>query len=232
MKPLALLLLLLVSFPVHAQAVAPAPAPVRPPPVMTPGYFPGSTGNPVHTPTGAGLPTTGQPGTQGADVPRSPNKRVLPPTKEPGLWAADGAPKATREGSTDVFGVTIPYPDNAGEAEKRAVDTCSNTIMDAAYAAKRSDYLSSLPLNVRQCLAFSAYEHCARSMRDVFPPNIRIQLSEEVRRLLSDILTHASDLATRYCTKGLIIDEAARAAYREVIDKWIQKARAAKPIGN
>ena len=55
-------------------------APVRPPAVP-----------------GTGLPTRGQPGqVRPQPLPRSPHKRVLPPTREPGLWAGD-APRASQE---------------------------------------------------------------------------------------------------------------------------------------
>lgn len=65
------------------------PAVYRPPPVNTPGYYPGTPAEPVYTPNGAGLPGERVPGTTQSPVQRSPNKRILPPTKEPGLWAAD-----------------------------------------------------------------------------------------------------------------------------------------------
>jgi hypothetical protein len=55
-------------------------APVRPPAVP-----------------GTGLPSPGQPGqVRPQPLPRSPHKRVLPPTREPGLWAGD-APRASQE---------------------------------------------------------------------------------------------------------------------------------------
>ncbi len=55
-------------------------APVRPPAVP-----------------GTGLPTPGQPGqVRPQPLPRSPHRRVLPPTREPGLWAGD-APRASQE---------------------------------------------------------------------------------------------------------------------------------------
>lgn len=51
----------------------------RPPPSTT------------HTPAGTGAPTPGQPGHQrGRNVPRSDDKRVLPPEERPGIWASDG----------------------------------------------------------------------------------------------------------------------------------------------
>jgi hypothetical protein len=81
--PLLLLFLLLVSgcaSPGHelqrGSAVAPPPPPVRP---------------------GHGAPVVGQPGQQAPAFPRSPHRRVLPPSREPGLWAGD-APQASRSG--------------------------------------------------------------------------------------------------------------------------------------
>jgi Family of unknown function (DUF6310) len=66
-------------------------APVRPPAVP-----------------GTGLPTRGQPGqVRPQPLPRSPHKRVLPPTREPGLWAGD-APRASQEPEAN------PTPESAG----------------------------------------------------------------------------------------------------------------------
>jgi hypothetical protein len=44
---------------------------------------------------GHGAPQVGQPGLHPREYPRSPHRRVLPPTREPGLWAGD-APQASR----------------------------------------------------------------------------------------------------------------------------------------
>ena len=45
---------------------------------------------PALTPIGTGAPVVGQPGPQQPELyPRSPHERVLPPTREPGLWAGD-----------------------------------------------------------------------------------------------------------------------------------------------
>jgi hypothetical protein len=44
---------------------------------------------------GHGAPQVGQPGLQPQEYPRSPHRRILPPTREPGLWAGD-EPQASR----------------------------------------------------------------------------------------------------------------------------------------
>lgn len=58
---------------------------VRPPPSTT------------YTPAGAGAPEVGQPGSQRERVPRSENRRVLPPEERPGIWASDGDARRTME---------------------------------------------------------------------------------------------------------------------------------------
>jgi hypothetical protein len=51
----------------------------------------------------------GQPGQEAPEYPRSPHRRVLPPSREPGLWAGD-APQASRAG-----------PEGEPELEKAAL---------------------------------------------------------------------------------------------------------------
>jgi hypothetical protein len=76
-------------------------APVRPPAVP-----------------GTGLPTPGQPGqVRPQPLPRSPHKRVLPPTREPGLWAGD-APRASQEQEAH------PTPEGAGANRSKSARAC------------------------------------------------------------------------------------------------------------
>lgn len=230
-----LLFFLAVPMSVYAQAVAPASAPVlvRPPPVMTPGYFPGSQGNPVYTPTGAGLPGERVPGTVAPPVPTSKG-RILPrePDGAPGLWAADGA-RASAATRPDVFGIDLPYPDDAEHAERVVVDACAAKLSAVAYSSRHGAYLLGLPLNIRQCLAYSAFETCARTARDALAQTYRLRdaLSVEVRNAPTVVLAHASALTDRYC-RGTTIDPAARAAYQEVIDQWLKITETATPSGN
>jgi hypothetical protein len=128
-----LLLLLSVFLLPDARAQAPVMRPPATPPVVTPNYFPGSTGNPVHTPAGAGASHGGLAEHGKAAVPRSPNKRILPPTKEAGLWAADGAPVASNAPGTMLFGLIAPFPQDKPSVETlKWLHTCAGAMDEAA----------------------------------------------------------------------------------------------------
>lgn len=74
--------------------------------------FPPANPAPVYAPPGTGLPMPSH-GLGVRNVPRSPNRRVLPPPgKEPGLWSAD-RPKASAAAPEPavIFGETIPLDD-------------------------------------------------------------------------------------------------------------------------
>lgn len=136
--------------PPPAAAPAPAPAVI----IQQPPSYPGAT----YTPTGTGLPAMGQPGSQRPAVERSPNKRVLPPTKEPGLWAADGAPRAGEEPGT-IFGAPVQLPEHPPLGATAVRGVCAYDMARAAGAA-RMKLILSFPDAVRACMAASAYFQC------------------------------------------------------------------------
>ena len=109
-------------------------APVRPPAVP-----------------GTGLPTHGQPGqVRPQPLPRSPHKRVLPPTREPGLWAGD-APRASQEPEAN------PTPDRS-RANRR------DPPAPVTAERRRSE---CEPIPVRHAGEDVPHNECA----DKFPPN-------------------------------------------------------------
>lgn len=82
------------------------------------GYHRGTLVRPQPAPhrPGVGAPVVGQPG-QHPDYPRGPHKRVLPPERGPGLWAAD-VPRASDDEAPGValFDIPLPIPDGAKTA--------------------------------------------------------------------------------------------------------------------
>jgi hypothetical protein len=114
--PLLFLLLLVASCAspggreLHrGSAVAPPPPPVRP---------------------GHGAPVVGQPGQGAPEYPRSPHRRVLPPSREPGFWAGD-APQASRSGPQGEPEITKAAPQREA---LRAADEAAREKEDAAEA--------------------------------------------------------------------------------------------------
>lgn len=137
----------------YRQAVA-RPAPAGPLIVQQPPSYPGAT----YTPAGAGAyrgdPLPSKP------VPRSPNKRVLPATREPGIWAADGAPQASMP--YRIFDVEIPFPADARTVDgKRQTGECASGVMLALLSSRLHDEMMAHPFAARRCMAAQAYRSCA-----------------------------------------------------------------------
>ena len=139
---------MLAATVVHAQALAPAPAPAPSLPVPMPRY----------TPAGTGAPVVGQPGEQVAPVARSPNTRVLPPTGEPGLWAADEPRAAKRPGLAppDVDELLRPQP-SPGTPE---LTSCRGRVRRASRDSGLEEVRRSLPGVTRECLTARLLLEC------------------------------------------------------------------------
>ncbi|ATB40322.1 hypothetical protein CYFUS_005771 [Cystobacter fuscus] len=141
---------LLVATVVHAQAVAPTPPPAPSTPLPVPRYVP----------AGAGAPRVGQPGDHAAPVARSPNARVLPPTGEPGIWAADEETKAVRRPSTtpqpeiDELLMATPSP-GAPEAK-----SCRQRLLRASRTSGHEMTRHNLPPSPRACINARLLVHC------------------------------------------------------------------------
>lgn len=137
-----------------AQAVAPVPGAPSPPPAAPVG-FPA----PSLQPAGAGAPVVGQPGQQAPPpLPRSPNTRVLPPTAEPGLWAADElrAAKRPTQATPGVDELLRPQP-SPGTPE---LASCRERVRQASRDSGLEDVRRSLPGVNRECLTARLLLEC------------------------------------------------------------------------
>ena len=140
--------------PAYTPMPARAPAPVR-------------MGN-TYRPMGTTLYGAGEAAPHGEEVPRSPNKRVLPPTKEPGVWAADGAqvPVAGLN-PPSVLDCVLPVPRTSqGEAMPGFAVFCAahmEGILREPVFLTTSPWMSSR--GQQECLAAKMYQLCAETMR-------------------------------------------------------------------
>ncbi len=142
----------LVATAVHAQAVAPIPPPAPSMPVPVPRYVP----------AGAGAPRVGQPGERSAPMERSPNTRVLPPTREPGIWAAD-EPKAVKKpvpaSPPDIDELLAARP-SPGAPE---LLSCRQRVLRASKSSGQEETRRNLPRTPRECLTARLLLHCANA---------------------------------------------------------------------
>jgi hypothetical protein len=140
------LLLLLLSGAAFAQGV---PVPPRPP--MPPAYSP-TTAVPVAP--GYGVPPS-------SPAPRGTDRRVLPPTREPGIWASDRPLGPDGYPLPVILGYELPIPPDAvTPIEREAPSMCARMMTDAAKAI-HPDRLKAIRPDALKCLAARLYDVCA-----------------------------------------------------------------------
>lgn len=194
-----------------------AAAVMRPPavrPVVNEPYFP----TPGATPSGAGA-YRGDP-LPAAPVPRSPNKRILPATREPGIWAADGAPVAMAR--HQLWGVEIPLPDGGAYVEREAWQ-CAAGMDEVSTATKKVSTIASATEAARRCMVAIAQYTCAfelgLSARKQPTPGDTDRLLA-----LAVLEARAAELRNTWCA-GVTLTDKQRTALRVVLDAWIESQR-------
>lgn len=217
MRP-PLLFAVLLSSAVHAQAVRPAPSP-GPLVVQQPPTYPGAT----LTPTGAGASHGGLAAPQKALAPPSPNKRLLPPTKEVGLWAADGESIAGA-GESSIFGAVVPLQTYPPHGAENVLGACAAD-MAAALRTARMDKLLLFPGPVRACMAARAYLQCVIRHGNEPPKTAGWATPSgwDPVYLRQDVIPLAERLAKQQC-EGVAITAEQGAAFRAVLEKYSSKS--------
>lgn len=182
------MVLLLVSCAAPSGRVYRDGAPVERAPVfVTPGY----------TPAGAGLPEY-MPVHEAPTVERGRDRRVLPPTREPGIWASDSGSKAKPKPAV-ILGVVVPEPTDAhapGYTSGYCADVY-NDIIDQNDLRSRSE---TLPLAVRRCMAAKLYDHCISSLLTQYAR--KNKTGELVHAYLEELKRHkrtTSDFVEKAC---------------------------------
>jgi hypothetical protein len=137
------------SPPVHELRDGPMPA-VRP--VFTP---------PGYAPAGAGLPEY-MPGQPNPTVPRGTDTRVLPPTREPGLWAGD-APVASSAPEKPVCWDMSPDLPDALLADRAGGSIAHLCAAGLDNFGRRSSFwgaIQKLSPEARRCLMVRLFGQC------------------------------------------------------------------------
>jgi hypothetical protein len=226
--------------PEEYQQAAPAIRPPPRPPAVTPGYNPNTYEPPPYAPAGGGAshgalsePNTGKP-----PVPRSPNKRILPASNEPGLWAADGAPVASGRVTPPLFGVPLPYPPGVGSGEisRRLADSCVASMTEAAEQAGKLARIMRLSEVVRQCMSAHAMKVCAdemwrklqQSTDDDHQPTDAERTQTEALMMTANALKVDRCRQAAFEEAGESINEQEANDLNKVIDQWIRTNKSGK----
>jgi hypothetical protein len=135
------------------------------------GYSTANAGAYTHTPPGTGLRPIGQPGQEARELPRTPHKRVLPPTKEPTLFSAESprgmeGPPGWEQRHPIVLSVELPMEmPEVKDAEAiiyvenvRACAVIAHTILTTIMSEAE---ILKLKAHEARCLALSLHSLCA-----------------------------------------------------------------------
>lgn len=174
-------------------------------PMRAPPFEPRTT----FTPNGAGLPEYwGQP--QAEPLPRSPYSRVLPPSREPGLWAAD-RPKASAMNDDDerrqILGVALPgFEVDEDEIDYGPAMYCAKH-WNKVLADKKTAWIFRLEKAKQRCLVGLMLEECVKvpeMWHDAFMRQAGV-ISMDVKRSLPRMRRAAEDFTNRECD-GIRLD--------------------------
>lgn len=136
-----------------------------------------------------------------AGVPRSADKRELPPTREPGIWAAGLTDPADKMPSKTILEVPLPEADDSEARKIRRV--CARTMNLAIRLGEFEAFTKRLSEQDRRCLAARLYHHCASELLADFertastlPPTIPVHVIMGAMRAAEPV---ALDFLRREC---------------------------------
>lgn len=174
--------------------------------------------------------TVGQPGYIGSpeERPRGTDKRVLPPTREPGIWASDGELKGSGEIETPVIlGINIPVPvDDGGKPDYRFANQCAELTHETFKDPTLKTPAQRLRYEERECLAARIYDMCVGYMNRDIKNNEQALLSQGAQALVaalkksgSTTLLVARSYLSEKChprTNTPVVDS----LFKEVLKRW------------
>lgn len=161
---------------------------------------------PGHTPAGAGLPEY-MPVYETPTIERGRDRRVLPPTREPGIWASD----EPRAGDTEpvpadpiLFGVRLPFaPEAQTDLGRLPTRLCAFNMGRALSAS--SDFAQARRLNdfEKACLAAKLYAFCAATNLSDYKGHVKEtgKMDEVVLNRLRNVDRIAKQFETTKCEK-------------------------------
>jgi hypothetical protein len=157
--------------------------------------------------------TIGHPSATKREYPRGKNGRTLPATREPGVWASDGAPTIP---GVQLIGVILPFDLEPREDIAPAV-RCAKQAFAVVDASERlmvkimslselqRECLASLMLY--ECLTYRQAEHAEVLTRRIMAGEIILAPDKSMQSALVALAAHALRLSAGRCRGGDRITE-------------------------
>lgn len=161
---------------------------------------------PVFVPSQDAPHRTGQPGhvRPPHGYPRSPNRRVLPPERGPGLWSADRprAARPTTHTTTErLAGLLMPIPDAPEDVEPDLhywADKCAE-VGSLFLTGERADVVEALTPVDKACLASTLYASCASSLLEITDKGHGRQVGANERAAIETLRLFAMGIQKKTC---------------------------------
>ncbi len=156
--------------------------------------------HPGYAPAGAGLPEY-MPVDEVPKAERGKDRRVLPPTREPGIWASDGdetraMAKRDRADQIPVYvaGVKVQLPRDRSTA---AVRSCADIVSRALTESGAAPTLASWNADVQQCEVLRMVENCLarRGANKTITTTVRDEAEASQRLVAKARATACHDIA-------------------------------------
>jgi hypothetical protein len=179
--------------------------------------------------------TIGQPGYgPGARVVPQPNPRptrLLPPTREPGIWATS-EPDATRPNDDGkpaplVLEVRLPYEDfQYNPKDREHVRDCAKKGDEALRAVLTPAQISDLTKTERECLAMAMYALCGHYWWNPKDTIMDDSLTRDARSVLDNLARMSDQRFQHACRKTPnALTERAKTAFANATAKWHEMSR-------
>lgn len=171
---------------------------------------------PAFNPTTDAPHTVGQPGHIRApqDYPRSPHKRPLPPTKEPGIWAADGTAKPIAVRlvlAGEPFAVLAYGEEDHSYLVAKSCEDSVNRVLASAPALNTA--VRALSEAERRCFAATVYHECV-SFRAASHSKTLGEMRSQGEKVGAEMRAISAGLSVAHVVSTTTVtDECGRGAY-------------------
>lgn len=136
--------------------------------------------------------TVGQPVYPGSpeELPRGTDRRVLPPNREPGIWASDREPKVP----DTILGLPPVLPSSLSADVAGALMTCHARIAGALAKSDKREQAEQLTLGERRCLLPRLLVQCLEELQqEALTRYARASAAEAQQTALGERRLHCGD---------------------------------------